>query len=50
MKKIILISIVTASMLLATNGDLIISDATKAIGMGGAGITLSHGAEFAYAT
>lgn len=48
MKKIILISTVTASMLLATNGDLMISDGAKATGMGGVGIAVSHGAESAY--
>lgn len=49
MKKIILLLTITASMLLATNGDLMISDGAKATGMGGVGIAVSHGAESAYA-
>ncbi|HHS91923.1 MAG TPA: aromatic hydrocarbon degradation protein [Campylobacterales bacterium] len=49
MKKIILLSTVTASMLLATNGDLMMGHGVKATGMGGVGIAVSHGAESAYA-
>jgi long-chain fatty acid transport protein len=49
MKKIILLSAVTASMLFATNGDLMIADGAKATGMGGVGIAVSHGSESAYA-
>ena len=48
MKKIILLSAITSSMLLATNGDLMIGDGAKATGMGGVGIAISHGAESAY--
>lgn len=48
MKKIILLSTVTASMLFATNGDLMIADGAKATGMGGVGIAVSHGSESAY--
>jgi len=49
MKKIILLSTIASSMLLATNGDLMIGDGAKATGMGGVGIAVSHGAESAYA-
>jgi len=49
MKKIILLSAITSSMLLATNGDLMLSDGAKATGMGGVGIAVSHGAESLYA-
>jgi len=48
MKKIIVLSAVTASMLFATNGDLMIADGAKATGMGGVSIAVSHGAESAY--
>jgi long-chain fatty acid transport protein len=49
MKRIILLSTIASSMLLATNGDLMIGDGAKATGMGGVGIAVSHGAESAYA-
>jgi len=49
MKKIILLSALTSSMLLATNGDLMFAHGAKATGMGGVGIAVSHGAESAYA-
>jgi len=49
MKKIILLSALTSSMLLATNGDLMLSHGAKSTGMGGVGIAVSHGAESAYA-
>ena len=45
MKKLILISIVASTMLLATNGDNLISVGAKSRGMGGAGIAVSHCAE-----
>lgn len=48
MKKIILLSAVTASLVLATNGDIMIGDGAKATGMGGVGIAVSHGAESLY--
>jgi long-chain fatty acid transport protein len=49
MKKIILLSALTSSMLLATNGDLMLGDGAKSSGMGGVGIAISHGAESLYA-
>ena len=49
MKKIILLSTIASSMLMATNGDLMLGDGAKATGMGGVGIAVSHGAESAYA-
>ena len=48
MKKMIIISAVTSSMLLATNGDLMLSDGVKATGMGGTDIAISHGSESLY--
>ncbi len=48
MKKIILLSAIASSMLLATNGDLMLGDGAKASGMGGVGIAVSHGAESLY--
>jgi len=45
MKKIILLSAMASSMLLATNGDNLIGVGTKSRGMGGAGIAVSHCAE-----
>lgn len=48
MKKIILLSAITSSMVLATNGDLMLSDGAKATGMGGVGIAVSHGSESIY--
>ena len=45
MKKLILISTLTSTMLLATNGDHLISVGTKSRGMGGAGMAVSHCAE-----
>lgn len=41
----IALSLATATMLQATNGDQLISVGTKARGMGGVGIAMSHGAE-----
>ena len=49
MKKIILLSAIASSMLMATNGDLMLGDGAKATGMGGVGIAVSHGSESAYA-
>jgi long-chain fatty acid transport protein len=49
MKKIILLSTIASSLLLATNGDLMIGDGAKSTGMGGTGIAVSHGAESLYA-
>ena len=45
MKKIVLISTISAMALFATNGDTLIGTGTKARGMGGAGIGISHCAE-----
>jgi len=45
MKKIILLSAMVSSVLLATNGDNLIGVGTKSRGMGGAGIAVSHCAE-----
>jgi len=49
MKKIILLSVLTSSALLATNGDLMLSHGAKSTGMGGVAIAVAHGAESAYA-
>ena len=49
MKKIILLSVITSSMLMATNGDLMLGDGAKASGMGGVGLAVSHGSESLYA-
>ncbi len=49
MKKIILLSAIASSMLMATNGDLMLGDGAKATGMGGVGIAVSHGSESSYA-
>ncbi len=49
MKKIILLSAIASSMLMATNGDLMLGDGAKATGMGGVGIAVSHGSESLYA-
>ena len=46
-KKIIILSLITATTLQATNGDHLIGIGAKARGMGGTGIALSHGAESA---
>ena len=43
--KLIALSLITSSMLHATNGDNLIAVGTKARGMGGASIAVSHGAE-----
>ena len=48
MKKIILLSAIASSMLMATNGDIMIGNGAKASGMGGVSIAMSHGAESAY--
>ncbi|CAA6827659.1 MAG: putative facilitator of salicylate uptake [uncultured Sulfurovum sp.] len=48
MKKIIVLSAITSSMLLATNGDIMLRDGAKASGMGGVGIAISHGSESLY--
>jgi len=45
MKKIILLSTMASTLLLATNGDQLIGVGTKSRGMGGAGIAVSHCAE-----
>ena len=45
MKRIILLSAMTSTLLLATNGDNLIGVGTKSRGMGGAGIAVSHCAE-----
>jgi long-chain fatty acid transport protein len=45
MKKILSISLIAATTLLATNGDHLIGVGTKSRGMGGAGIGISHCAE-----
>jgi long-chain fatty acid transport protein len=45
MKKIILLSTMASTLLLATNGDTLIGVGTKSRGMGGAGIAVSHCAE-----
>jgi len=49
MKKIILLSTIASSLLLATNGDIMIGDGARSTGMGGVGIAVHHGAESAYA-
>ncbi len=49
MKKIILLSAIASSMLMATNGDLMIGDGAKSTGMGGVGMAVSHGSESLYA-
>ncbi|WP_373032130.1 OmpP1/FadL family transporter [Sulfurovum sp.] len=43
--KLIALSLITSTMLHATNGDNLIAVGAKARGMGGVGIALSHGAE-----
>ena len=43
--KLITLSLITSTMLHATNGDNLIAVGTKARGMGGVGIAVSHGAE-----
>jgi len=43
--KLIALSLITSTMLHATNGDNLIAVGTKARGMGGVGIAMSHGAE-----
>jgi long-chain fatty acid transport protein len=43
--KLIALSLITSTALHATNGDTLISVGTKARGMGGVGIAMSHGAE-----
>jgi long-chain fatty acid transport protein len=45
--KLITLSLITSTMIHATNGDHLIAVGTKARGMGGTGIALSHGAESA---
>jgi len=45
MKRVLAISLVATTALFATNGDNLISVGTKARGMGGAGIGISHCAE-----
>ena len=45
MKKVILLSTMASTLLLATNGDNLIGVGTKSRGMGGAGIAVSHCAE-----
>ena len=41
----IVLSLLTSTLLHATNGDNLIAVGTKARGMGGTGIAVSHGAE-----
>ncbi len=43
--KLITLSLITSTMIHATNGDNLIAVGTKARGMGGTGIAVSHGAE-----
>lgn len=43
--KLITLSLITSTMLHATNGDNLIAVGAKARGMGGTGIAMSHGAE-----
>jgi len=45
--KLITLSLITSTMLHATNGDDLIAMGAKARGMGGTGIAISHGAESA---
>lgn len=45
--KLITLSLITSTMLHATNGDNLIAVGAKARGMGGVGIAMSHGAESA---
>jgi len=49
MKRIIFLSTITATILSATNGDIMIGNGTKSSAMGGIGISVSHGAESALA-
>jgi len=43
--KVITLSLITSTMIHATNGDALIGVGAKARGMGGVGIAMSHGAE-----
>ena len=43
--KVIVLSLLTSTLLQATNGDTLIAVGAKARGMGGTGIAISHGAE-----
>jgi long-chain fatty acid transport protein len=43
--KLITLSLITSTMIHATNGDNLIAVGTKARGMGGVGLAVSHGAE-----
>lgn len=43
--QVITLSLITSTMIHATNGDTLIAVGTKARGMGGVGIAVSHGAE-----
>jgi len=45
--KLITLSLITSTMIHATNGDNLIAVGAKARGMGGVGIAMSHGAESA---
>ena len=47
MKKLLLISTITASILYGTNGDLMVGHGPKSVGMAGIGIAIGHGAESA---
>jgi len=47
MKRIVLLSAIASTMLLATNGDIMIGHGPKSTGMAGTGIAVSHGAESA---
>ena len=47
MKRIIVLSTLASTLLLATNGDIMIGNGPKSTAMGGVGIAVSHGAESA---
>ena len=47
MNRVVLLSIVASTALLATNGDVMIGHGSKSSAMGGVGIAVSHGAESA---
>lgn len=47
MKKLLLLSFITASALYGTNGDLMVGHGPKSVGMAGIGIATGHGAESA---
>jgi long-chain fatty acid transport protein len=45
MKRVLTLSVVVSTLLLATNGDIMIGNGAKSTSMGGAGIALNHGSE-----